>query len=757
MTSRTVAPAAQSVLKLSAVSEPFEQPAPAPIRSASQSSLEPVAAQSRRDVTAPAADQEGAHHVDSIEPVAENSRPDLSVSVPVHEGPVHSDSRSSLEPLAAQSRHELLAHAPAHDGIQSDSRSSLEPLAAHSRHDLPTVPAHDGPIHSDSRSSLEPLAAQSRHDLPTHAPVHDGLTRSDSRSSLEPHAAQSRHDLLALAPGHDGRVRTNSRSSLEPLAALSRHGLSAHAPGHDGLVRSDSRSSLEPLAAQSRHGLSAVVDAAESGLPAQAAPTPSRSVVQALRETVSTARVGPLVPLQHAAAPSSRTSAATPQSLTSLREQPTPTPRSAAAEPAVTPRSVPASSQQFQTPRSIAGPRSLLPLPPRSALEGEAIASAHEHSARAGHFDGYNADRRRSEAAGAGGSVESARNESRAGGGGPASVLGESAAGSVTGLASVGGGDEALEPDQCPPGQRRLVVGGGSRRRSDASSLRAWDATDALTEDRASAEMPEPAPLPAPPPSLATHHTARDGEEKHNDAAPAAAPPHAEASEPVDPATGVPRGFKCAVCGFDFLGEMPPGHCTSCCGADDDATLSGGGWLCRSCYSAHVRSMFPSHAATPAERWLSSERSAVLAAVGVRAPPPTACPLHRSAQDPTLSLFCTEHAELVCAECVSEQHAGPGHSFVAASQAAATCRCVLTELGVATRSRRGPLVHRVFPSHLRLAEPTSSPSPTGPAPCKTRARCPASVSSEGRKRPLRKTSSKPAARVAGAPRRLLQP
>jgi hypothetical protein len=129
----------------------------------------------------------------------------------------------------------------------------------------------------------------------------------------------------------------------------------------------------------------------------------------------------------------------------------------------------------------------------------------------------------------------------------------------------------------------------------------------------------------------------------------------------------VPSGFRCAVCDLEFAAQYPPGHCTAC-------SQDHGGWLCKSCFSAHCRSMFPNHVASLAEDRLTSERSAVLSELGVRVPPAAACQLHITALNPALSLYCTVHHELVCAECVSQQHAGPGHEFVAATFAAAKCR-----------------------------------------------------------------------------------
>jgi hypothetical protein len=129
----------------------------------------------------------------------------------------------------------------------------------------------------------------------------------------------------------------------------------------------------------------------------------------------------------------------------------------------------------------------------------------------------------------------------------------------------------------------------------------------------------------------------------------------------------VPNGYRCAVCDLEFSGDAPPGHCTAC-------SQEHGGWLCRSCFSAHCRAMFPNHVASLAEDRLTGERSAVLSELGAAVPPAAACQMHGSAPNPALSLYCTAHRELVCAECVSEQHAGPGHDFVAATFAAAACR-----------------------------------------------------------------------------------
>lgn len=256
------------------------------------------------------------------------------------------------------------------------------------------------------------------------------------------------------------------------------------------------------------------------------------------------------------------------------------------------------------------------------------------------------------------------------------SVHGGSAV-SVIGLASMGGSTAA---------ESQAHADTPARRPTDASSLQAWGAVDALTEageHDSTTEGPEHHQQ-----QQQQHEQAAQAQQQHASALPSVVESDAGAealSAPVEPlpseheahsvsAAGVPRGFRCAVCEFDFLGELPPGHCVSCCVAEDAETLSGGGWLCRSCFSAHLRAKFPNHAATPAEQWFSSERGAVLAAVGARGPPPATCSLHRSAPNAALSLYCTAHAELVCAECVSQQHSGPGHAFVAASQAAATCR-----------------------------------------------------------------------------------
>ena len=198
--------------------------------------------------------------------------------------------------------------------------------------------------------------------------------------------------------------------------------------------------------------------------------------------------------------------------------------------------------------------------------------------------------------------------------------------------------------------------------------------------------LPPSSVIGQPPSSvLSEEEPAADDEDAHSVRSDAAPPPlqesqfltALEAESSAGVSSRIPlNGFRCAVCDHDFM-DSPPGHCIECSGGvEDDAVLSGGGWLCRSCYSAHRRSMFPNHVATPAQDWLTTERRTVLATLGARAPPPTLCMLHRSAPNPTLSLYCIEHNELVCAECVSEQHAGPGHSFVAASQAAASCRCV---------------------------------------------------------------------------------